>query len=216
VPSALLSSRLVIGVRDRRRCYSRVPHGAMYPAWRSMLDFTHPPSIPFLTLPRCFAPFHPHASFTSPHTDFTQFHIHFILHSIKRCLIVSTSPQLTHHPKQTLSAAHAMSAATAIAAAVVRAAKECCDGTSKKQQPLAGHERCAGGFDVLPGHVHPWHQPAMPSQESFKNTPTRPVIVTANPMVKSQVRVGTSSRNWRETLAVHTSSPLKFCSRQIC
>lgn len=81
-------------------------------------------------------------------------------------------------------------AATAIAASLVRAAKECCEGscsTSGKQQPPAGYERCAGGFHVLQGQVHPWHQPAMPSQEAFHSTPTRPVIVSANPMVKSQV-----------------------------
>lgn len=80
-------------------------------------------------------------------------------------------------------------AATAIAASLVRAAKECCDGSCSsacKQQPAPGYERCAGGFDVLPGQVHPWHQPAMPSHEAFHQNPTRPVIVTANPIVSSQ------------------------------
>lgn len=35
---------------------------------------------------------------------------------------------------------------------------------------------------------HPWHKPAMPSHDSFKNAPTYPVIVTPNPMATKQVR----------------------------
>lgn len=84
------------------------------------------------------------------------------------------------------------SAATAIAASFVRAAKECGIDSSRtthpRRQPAApGYERGAGGFELLPGQVHPWHQPAVPSQEAMQQAPTRPVVVTQNPMVKSQV-----------------------------
>lgn len=99
--------------------------------------------------------------------------------------------QLSNPHQPVICWADVMSAAaTAIAASLVRTAKECCESSESaacRRHPPPGYERCAGGFDVLPGHVHPWHLPAMPSQEAFHQTGTRPVIVTANPMVKSQV-----------------------------
>jgi hypothetical protein len=48
-------------------------------------------------------------------------------------------------------------------------------------------ELCAGGFECAPGEVHPWHKPAMPTQQQFKSSPTYPVIVTPNPMAIKQV-----------------------------
>jgi hypothetical protein len=56
-----------------------------------------------------------------------------------------------------------------------------------KKQAAPGFEMCAGGFECAPGEVHPWHKPAMPTQEQFKNSPTYPVIVTPNPMATKQV-----------------------------
>lgn len=48
-------------------------------------------------------------------------------------------------------------------------------------------EECAGGFLLAPGEVHPWHLPAMPSQEKLRASPTYPVVVSPNPMTNTQV-----------------------------
>eukprot|EP00775_Hariotina_reticulata_P003808 gene3808-4065_t len=60
-----------------------------------------------------------------------------------------------------------------------------------KHQPCS-IERCAGGFELAPGEVHPWHKPSMPSHETIKSSPAYPVVITPNPMVKTQVIDGTS------------------------
>lgn len=105
--------------------------------------------------------------------------------------------------------------ATAIAASLMKASTDCCSSHSRKQQqhhqqpPLPGHERCAGGFDVRPGDVHPWHQPSVPSQEAIQQALTRPVVVTANPMVKSQVWATLLAGCWQvcTPLGVHARVP---------
>jgi hypothetical protein len=50
-----------------------------------------------------------------------------------------------------------------------------------------------GFFELGPREVHPYHKPAMPSQEQLQISITSPVIVTPNPMVKQQVRM----RGWQ-------------------
>uniref|UniRef100_A0A383VT33 Domain of unknown function at the cortex 1 domain-containing protein n=1 Tax=Tetradesmus obliquus TaxID=3088 RepID=A0A383VT33_TETOB len=62
----------------------------------------------------------------------------------------------------------------------------------QKKQARPGMELCAGGFECAPGEVHPWHKPAMPTQEQFKSSPTYPVIVTPNPMAAKQAIDGTA------------------------
>uniref|UniRef100_A0A383VSP2 Domain of unknown function at the cortex 1 domain-containing protein n=1 Tax=Tetradesmus obliquus TaxID=3088 RepID=A0A383VSP2_TETOB len=61
-----------------------------------------------------------------------------------------------------------------------------------KKQASPGFEMCAGGIECAPGEVHPWHKPAMPTQEQFKSSPTYPVIVTPNPMATKQAIDGTA------------------------
>jgi hypothetical protein len=66
-------------------------------------------------------------------------------------------------------------------------------------------EHIEGFFELGPREVHPWHKPAMPSQEQLQNSLNSPVIVTPNPMVKQQVRaVGVAT--WHTWRAVASST----------
>lgn len=47
-------------------------------------------------------------------------------------------------------------------------------------------EHIEGFFDLGPREVHPWHKPAMPTQEQLQQAINAPVIVSPNPMVKQQ------------------------------
>ncbi|KAI8468504.1 MAG: hypothetical protein J3K34DRAFT_522883 [Monoraphidium minutum] len=52
---------------------------------------------------------------------------------------------------------------------------------------------CDTSFAELgPRDVHPWHRPAVPSQDAMKASPHYPVVVTANPMAGAQVFDGDS------------------------
>lgn len=53
-------------------------------------------------------------------------------------------------------------------------------------------EHCEGFFDLAPREVHPFHRPAMPSQEKLAVSVNSPVIVTANPMVTEQAINGST------------------------
>eukprot|EP00878_Enallax_costatus_P035411 GHUV01039469.1.p2 GENE.GHUV01039469.1~~GHUV01039469.1.p2 ORF type:complete len:108 (-),score=1.10 GHUV01039469.1:41-364(-) len=64
-------------------------------------------------------------------------------------------------------------------------------------------EECAGGFRLAPGEVHPWHLPAMPSQEKLRASPTYPVLVSPNPMTTTQVRFTLSYRRYSGPTADH-------------
>lgn len=56
-----------------------------------------------------------------------------------------------------------------------------------KKHAAPGYELGAGGFELAPGEVHPWHKAAMPTHEKMKASATYPVVVSPNPMVKTQV-----------------------------
>jgi hypothetical protein len=64
-----------------------------------------------------------------------------------------------------------------------------------KKHLTCSDERCAGGFELAPGEVHPWHKPSMPSPEKIKSSPTYPIVITPNPMVKTQVQGRLSRRD---------------------
>jgi hypothetical protein len=57
------------------------------------------------------------------------------------------------------------------------------------KEHLEKADHVEGFFELGPREVHPFHKPAMPSQEQLQNSLNSPVIVTPNPMVKQQVRV---------------------------
>eukprot|EP00882_Tetradesmus_deserticola_P021949 GHRQ01023802.1.p1 GENE.GHRQ01023802.1~~GHRQ01023802.1.p1 ORF type:complete len:144 (-),score=0.44 GHRQ01023802.1:87-518(-) len=59
---------------------------------------------------------------------------------------------------------------------------------SKEEYERADHVE--GFFELGPREVHPWHKPAMPSQEQLQSSANSPVIVTPNPMVMQQVCAG--------------------------
>jgi hypothetical protein len=67
-------------------------------------------------------------------------------------------------------------------------ARQCADCHSLLLQHVPGRvEHIEYFFDLGPREVHPWHKPAMPSQEKLQQSISSPVIVTPNPMVKEQV-----------------------------
>lgn len=85
-----------------------------------------------------------------------------------------------------------------------RASMHCCS------QPAV--EQCAGGFLLAPGKVHPWHLPAMPSQEKLRASPTYPVVVSPNPMTETQVcDMNNTARAWSLEGAAIKMQPTRVC-----
>jgi hypothetical protein len=62
-----------------------------------------------------------------------------------------------------------------------------CSSTAADQQLDRSDEHISGYYDLAPKEVHPFHRPAMPSQEAMRASPHHPVVVTANPMAGGQV-----------------------------
>lgn len=118
--------------------------------------------------------------------------------------IVASAHQFRNSFQQSKPAcAHSSPAMAPVIASIVLPSEQ----AAGKGQPVERLEHHAGFYEVPANEVHPLHAAAKPSQDALKSSPSHPVIVTPNPMVKQQVGCGTlAAGKVRNSLGADMSS----------